>query len=180
MRLEDMLGSVKEKWLDATAKFSENPVYKYAVDVLSGWGYYTPTYAAQELAVGKDIETVFRTRLLGMAVHMVVMRPSGLLRNYVAKKWNVTQDSSLVDKIKVNLVAITPLQAVTYAGMLAGGMAWSGHYDINEIKSSAYAWIIGVGLGVLHAIPYGFIQDKVRTFFGVKPAFAARETMETM
>lgn len=172
MKLETILQTVNQKWQQTNLKLAENPVYKYGVDVLSGWIYYTPTYAAQELIAGKDIDTVVKTRLIGMVAHTISIRPMGLLRNYVAKKWNVTSESSLTDKIKVNLVAITPVQAVVYAGMLAGGMAWSGHYDW---KSSLYAWVVGVGLGVAHSIPYGFTQDKIRRFFGVTPAITISE-----
>ena len=172
MGLEDKLNWIKDKWLETTVKLSENPVYKYSVDVVSGWLYYTPTYAAQELISGKDPETIIKTRLIGMGAHALAMRPIGLLRNYVAKKWNVTQDSPMIDKIKVNLVAVTPVQSVVYGGMLVGGMTWSGNWDW---ESTAYAWAIGVGLGALHSIPYGFVQDKVRKFFGVKPAIANKE-----
>ena len=172
MGLEKLLEGVKDKWLKTSVKVVKSSIYQYGVDVLSGWLYYTPTYAAQELAVGKDVETIVKTRLIGMAVHAIAMRPVGLLRNYVAKKWDVNQDSPLIDKMKVNLVTVTPVQAVAYAGILAGGMVWSGNYDL---KSSVYAWTIGVGLGALHSIPYGFVQDKVRKFFGVKPAIGAKE-----
>jgi len=172
MGLEKLLDGVKNKWLETSVKVAGSPVYQYGVDVLSGWLYYTPTYAAQEFVAGKDVETIVKTRLIGMAVHATAMRPIGLLRNYVAKKWDVNQDSPLIDKMKVNLVTVTPVQAVAYAGMLAGGMAWSGNYDL---KSSLYAWTIGVGLGALHSIPYGFVQDKVRKFFGMKPAIGAKE-----
>src|SRR3989344_275875 len=142
-------------------------LYKFTVDVASGWIYYTPTYALQEVIAGEDIETIAKTRLIGLAAHALAMRPIGLLRNYVAKKWDVTQESSIVDKVKVNLVAITPIQSVVYGGMLLGGMSWSGNWDW---KASAYAWAIGIGLGALHAIPYGFVQDKVRVYCGIKPA----------
>ena len=135
--------------------------------MISGWTYYTPTYALQEAIAGKDLDTIVKTRTIGILAHAISIRPMGLLRNYLADKWKVTKESSLRDKIKVNLVAITPIQAVVYAGMLAGGMSWSGNYDI---KSSVYAWTMGVGLGALHSIPYGFVQDKIRTMFGVKPA----------
>lgn len=172
--LENIVEKVKDKWLETTVKLSENPAYRYLTDVISGWLYYTPTYALQELASGKDLNTVIKTRLIGMGTHAVVMRPIGVVRNYFAKKWNVTQESPLVDKVKVNLVAVTPIQAVAYGGMLIGGMAWSGNWNWG---ASAYAWGIGVGLGVLHSIPYGFVQDKVRKFFGVKPAIAKKETM---
>ena len=172
MVLEDLLKDVHGKWKEISVQLAGNSKYQYAVDVLSGWTYYTPVYAAQELLAGKDIETVVKTRLIGMAAHTVAMRPIGLLRNHFAQKWNVTSESSFVDKLKVNVVAVIPVQAVVYAGMLFGGMAWSGQYDW---KASAYAWGMGVALGAVHSFPYGSVQDKVRTFFGIKPAIAATE-----
>lgn len=173
MQLEKLVSESKEKWRETCVKSIESPLYRYGVDVSSGWLYYTPTYALQELAAGKDIETVVKTRLIGMAAHAIAMRPIGLLRNYVAKKWGVDEDSSFADKAKVNVVAVTPIQSIVYAGLLAGGMAWSGNYDL---KSSMYAWGIGVALGVPHSVPYGFVQDKVRKFFRVKPAIDAKES----
>ncbi|MBI5065945.1 L-alanine exporter AlaE [Candidatus Woesearchaeota archaeon] len=167
MSLEDKIKFLKEKWLETTVKFADNNFYKYSVDVVSGWVYYTPTYALQEAIVGKDLDTIVKTRALGLLAHAIAMRPMGLLRNYVANKWNVTKKSPLKDKIKVNLVAITPIQSIVYAGMISGGMVWSGKYDL---KSSIYAWCVGVGLGALHAIPYGFVQDAARNIFGIKPA----------
>ncbi|MBU0667466.1 MAG: L-alanine exporter AlaE [Nanoarchaeota archaeon] len=173
MKLENLLETVKDKCLETSVKLSNNPIYKYCVDVTSGWAYYTPTYALQEAIAGKDLETIVKTRLLGMLVHSIVMRPVGLLRNYVAKKWSVTENSSFWDKTKVNLVSVTPIQSIAYAGMLIGGMAWSGNYDW---KASGIAWGIGVGVGALHSIPYGFVQDKFRKFFKVKPAIQKDET----
>jgi hypothetical protein len=172
MSLEEKVEWMKDKYLETTVKLSNNPVYKYGVDVLSGWLYYTPTYAIQEAISGKDPETIVKTRLIGMAAHALVMRPVGLLRNYVAKKWNVTEDSSIADKIKVNLVSVTPPQSIVYGGMLMGGMAWSGNWNW---EATAYAWAIGVGLGALHSMPYGYVQDKVRKFFGIKPAIVKKE-----
>lgn len=175
MDLENIINNLKEKWEEKWAEKSKQigtAVYNYSVDVGSGWLYYTPTYALQELAAGKDIETVIKTRVIGMAVHAGIMRPTGLLRDYFANKWSVTKDSSLSDKIKMNIAAVTPIQSIVYAGMLVGGMAWSGNYDW---KASIYAWGAGVALGALHAVPYGYVQDGVRTFFGVKPAIKEKE-----
>ncbi len=177
MKLEEIIngkygGAEPETKAGRTGNYKDT-FYKYLVDVFSGWLYYTPTYAVQELAAGKDLETVIKTRLIGMAAHALVMRPTGLLRDYLAAKWGVTKESSLADKVKVNLVAVTPLQAVVYAGLLAGGMAWSGNYDF---KSSLYAWTVGTALGAFHAILYGFVQDLVRKFSGVKPAIDEKES----
>jgi hypothetical protein len=173
MTLEDTIGALKDKWLETTVKLSNNSAYRYSVDVVSGWLYYTPTYALQEAIAGKDLKTIAKTRLLGLGVQAVFLRLTGLCRNYYAKKWGVTKESPLMDKIKVNFVATTPIQAVAYAGLLAGGMALSGKWDW---KSTLFAWGVGTVLGAFHSIPYGYVQDATRRFFGIRPAIAEKET----
>ena len=148
-------------------KNSERKFYRYCVDVASGWMYYTPTFALQEVIAGKDLETILKTRVIGLAVHLISVSSIGALRNYMAKKEGVTESSSAWDKIKVDLKAVTPVQASVYAAMLLGGMAWSGNYDW---KATAIAFALGVGLGAVHSIPYGKFQDKFRKTFGVEPA----------
>ena len=54
MGIEEALDAAKDQGLETSVKLAENPIYKFAVDVLSGWAYYTPIYAIQELASGKD------------------------------------------------------------------------------------------------------------------------------
>ena len=159
--------TLKERWEQYCDKNKDGPFYKYCVDVASGWTYYTPLYALQEFASGKDLETIVKTRLIGLVAHSIAMRPTGLARDYVAKKLNVTKDSPLKDKIKVNVISVTPIQLVVYAGMVIGGMAWSGNYDW---KSSTLAWVIGVGVGAAHSLAYGPFQDKFRNSFGIPPA----------
>ncbi len=170
MALEKLLDAVKAARDNCKSKIPEG-VYNYCVDVVSGWAYYTPVYAIQEAACGKDFETIVKTRLVGLAAHAIAMRPIGLLRNYVAKKMKVTKESPFLDKLKVNILSVTPPQAVVYGGMLAAGNALSGNYDL---KSSALAWGLGVGLGAIHAFPYGIVQDKIRSACGVKPAIQQR------
>ncbi len=166
MALENLVSTVKAARDTCKSKIPEG-VYNYCVDVVSGWAYYTPVYAIQEAACGKDFETIVKTRLVGLAAHAIAMRPIGLLRNYIANKMQVTKDSSFLDKLKVNVLSVTPPQAIVYGGMLAAGNALSGNYDA---KSSLLAWGVGVGLGALHAFPYGVVQDKIRGACGVKPA----------
>src|SRR3989344_9031233 len=139
----------------------------YWVDVASGWSYYTPVYAVQEAIAGKELDSIAATRAIGLAMHAVATRPIGKVRNYFANKWNITKESSFSKKLGLNLVAVTPIQAVAYAGMLLGGMVISGKYDWD---SSVKAWIVGTGLGALHAFPYGSFQDGFRRLCGVQPA----------
>jgi hypothetical protein len=178
MNLETRIDKLQGKWAETVVKLADNPVYKYAVDVVSGWTYYTITYglqeiAAQEIATGHlDMDKVIKTRLIGMGVQAAVLRPVGMLRNHIAKKYDVTKESSFKDKLKVNFIATTPIQSTVYSGMLLGGMAWSGNWDW---KSFGYALLMGIGFSALHSFPYGVVQDRTRKFFGIKPAIGNKE-----
>jgi hypothetical protein len=160
-------GNLSVKLREEKADGANRPFYKYSVDVVSGWLYYTPTGIVQEMLAGKDMHAIVATRTLGLVAHATTIRPIGLVRNMVAAKLNVTKSSPFLDKVKVNLIGVTPIQSVTYSAMLLGGMAWAGVYDW---EASARAWVITVGLGVLHSFPYGWFQDRVRRFFNVQPA----------
>ncbi|HLC72773.1 MAG TPA: L-alanine exporter AlaE [Candidatus Nanoarchaeia archaeon] len=160
------------RWKSHCKENVERAFYKWSVDVSSGWLYYTTAYGLQELAAGQDPATIIKTRSLGMLVHAAVMRPIGKLRNHIARRMQVTQESSLLDKMKVNALATVPIQSVAYAGMLAGGMALSGHYDW---KSSLVSWGLGMALSIPHSLVYGPFQDSYRNLFGVQPAIKKTE-----
>lgn len=166
------------RWKQYCKKHAERWSYKYAVNVSSGWLYYTTTYGLQELATGNDLETIVETRKIGMLVQTVAMPLIGLLRNKIAEKRGVTKESSLLERMKVNALAILPIQAFAYTGMLLGGMANTGNWDW---KSAAAAWTVGMLTAVPHSLVYGPIQDSYRKFFGVQPAIKQTQstTLET-
>ncbi|MDP1695261.1 MAG: hypothetical protein Q8L34_07035 [Candidatus Woesearchaeota archaeon] len=164
--------SWKDRWNNHCKANAHRWFYKYSVDVSSGWLYYTTTYGLQELLAQTDHDTVYETRKIGMLVHAAVMRPIGWLRNKIAEKMHVTKESPLVDKMKVNALAIVPIQAFVYAGMLMGGMYRTGNW---EWKSTATAWTIGMLTAVPHSLFYGPIQDRYRRFFGIAPAIKKTE-----
>src|SRR3989338_6677287 len=88
-------------------------VADWFVDVSAGWTFFTPVYAAMEHYVaGMDSEKVFDSRSAGMVANEIAMRPTGLLRNRLAKRWNVTKESSWYMKVAVNVCAGTPIQAI--------------------------------------------------------------------
>lgn len=126
-----------------------------------------PNLRTAELICGADLETITRTRGIGLVAHAIIMGPVGKLRNYTAERWNVTRESSFLEKLKINLVALTPPQAVVYGGMLVAGMTWSGESDW---KAAAAAWTLGVGVGAFHAFPYGWFQDRFRRVCGIEAA----------
>ncbi len=144
------------------------------VDIMSGWIYYTPTYALQEFICGNDLETITKTRVIGLAAQAIAMRPVGMLRDYVANKKEITEESKLIDKMKVNLIAVTSPQSVIYAGMLLGGMAWSGEYNWGPAIS---AWAVGTSLGAIHSLAYGPFQDIFRKKMKVEPAIKPAKSL---
>lgn len=197
--LEQVL--VKE---DSKLKKTGKALWSYTVDMVSGNTFYTTVYGLQELAffhgsqylqdLGMDIPTegnlegLFRTRLIGLAAGLFFFKPIGMARNYVANKMQVNKDSSLINKVKVNLAAITPIQAVVYAGMLAGGATWA-HYSnttgndpdlFNSVVETLSdfpiaTWVAGTFGGAIYAFPYGQFNDWCRKKAGVKPAIADSE-----
>ena len=46
MGIEEKVYDVTDGWFDKTANFCKRNAYQYSIDVLSGWMYYTPMYAA--------------------------------------------------------------------------------------------------------------------------------------
>lgn len=135
----------------------------YIVDVSSGWTFFTPIYGAMEsFVVGMDSEKVLKSRLAGLVGHAIAMRPTGLLRNALAKKWNVTKESPFYKKWAVNACAQTPIQAVIYTGMLI----YSGA-SLDEIKVA-----LPIGLAIAFPLfePFGWWMDTWRKFWGKKPA----------
>ena len=138
-------------------------VANYLVDVSAGWTFFTPIYAAMEHYVADmDSEKVFSTRTAGLVAHAIAMRPTGILRNKLAKKWNVTKESSWYKKTAVNVCAGTPIQAVMYTGMLV--------YSGASMEEVAVALPTGLAMAIPLFEPFGRWMDKWRKMWGKKPA----------
>ncbi|MEK6934647.1 MAG: L-alanine exporter AlaE [Nanoarchaeota archaeon] len=142
---------------------AKNVASDYLVDVSAGWTFFTPIYTAMEHYVaGMDSGEVFDSRSTGLVAHSVAMRPAGLLRNALAKKWNVSKQSPFYKKWAVNACAQTPIQAVMYTGMLA--------YAGASPQEIAIALPIGLAMAFPLFEPFGRWMDKWRKIWGKKPA----------
>lgn len=129
--LEKIVGEVKQEKQNSvinSSTYERKGTYQkikdtatdYLVDVSSGWTFFTPIYAMMEhYVVGMDSGKVFDSRSAGLVAHAIAMRPTGMLRNKLAKKWDVTKESPWYKKVAVNVCAGTPIQAVMYTGILA-------------------------------------------------------------
>ncbi len=167
MTLGEILEAVSDKWLETSTRLSGNKVYRYGVDVLGGSLFYTPAYAIMELGTGNDPKTVLANRVVGVGVHASVMGYVGKRRNRIAEAEGVTKDSLFRKQAMVNFKAITPVQLVVYPIMLGAAQTISGEWDL---VAAGYACAIGVGFGSSLAYPFGIVQDRVRRFFGIRPA----------
>jgi hypothetical protein len=167
----------KDKWLELGSKLSQYSVYRYAVDFSSGAIYYTTTYGIQELLSGKDTDAIIETRKMGLIAHAILLRYIGLRRNKAAKKYGVTKDSSFCLKLKANIESIVPVQAPAYALMLLYGMLKTNKWNQDSWESTGYSLLLGVGLSAFHAFPYGYVADKFRGAFGMKPAIDKKEEL---
>ena len=167
MTLEDIQSEVYEERGIVRKLWDTVKSPEYQADVLGGWLYYTPIYGLQEIAFGKETNEMMMTRLIGLGMHAALMRPVGKLRDYLAQKRGVTKKSPFKDKLKINLLAITPIQTVAYALMLTGGMALSNKWNL---ESSFYNWMLGTALSAVHAFPACWVQDKIRGLYGLAPA----------
>ncbi len=135
----------------------------YLVDVSAGWTFFTPIYAAMERFVaGMDVGEVVDSRTAGFVAHAIAMRPTGLLRNKLAKKWNVNKESPWYKKAAVNVCAATPIQAVMYTGMLT--------YAGVSMEEMAVALPTGLAIAVPLFEPFGRWMDRWRKFWKKKPA----------
>jgi len=135
----------------------------YIVDVSAGWTFFTPTYAAMEyLITGMSSEEVLKSRLAGLVAHSIAMRPTGLLRNKLAKKWGVTKQSRFYKKWAVNACAQTPIQAVLYTSMLL--------YSGASPEEISVALPLGLAIAFPLSEPFGRWMDRWRKVWGKEAA----------
>ncbi len=135
----------------------------YLVDVSSGWIFFTPLYAAMEyFAFDGDFEKIKRSRGAALVAHAIAMRPTGKLRNYFAKKWNVNKKSPFKKRLAVNVTAGTPIQALLYTGALL--------YSGASINEFLVALPTGLAIGAPLFEPFGLWMDKWRKIWGKEQA----------
>lgn len=135
----------------------------YLVDVSAGWIFFTPIYTAMEHYIaGMDSGEVFKSRSAGLVAHAIAMRPTGMLRNALANKWNVTKESPWYKKVAVNVCAGTPIQAMMYSGMLA--------YSGASMDEIAVALPTGLAMAIPLFEPFGRWMDTWRKIWKKKPA----------
>lgn len=161
MSLEECLDSEKRYDPALATRFR-----KYAVDVCAGWAYYLPTFALGIEAVigGMEPAEIYHSRLMASAVHAAIMRPVGFLRNYLPKKFGVTEESPQWKKSLIDLGSVAAMQIPVYIGILS-----SAGVDLSEPRKQA---MIGASFAFtyLTAPVFGRFMDWWRDLHGIEPA----------
>lgn len=149
-------------------KSNDNPkkgiiesVKDYLVDTSAAWSFYTPALAASELLLaGMDSKEVLKSRLYGMGVQALVMRPYAKFRQWWANYWNTNKDSSSIKKFLVDTSATALYQIPVYSAILYESGA--------SFDEASVALPFGVAIGASLGRLYGKWLDKWKKICGRK------------
>jgi hypothetical protein len=134
----------------------------YLVDSLAGLTFFTPVNAFNELFIADmSAQTCIKSRLIGIGIGLVVNRPYGIYREWLAKLMNANAESSKMKKFIVDVIALDTFCLPFFCGL----------YYVAGATFREAAIAIGMALitGTITARPYGWYLDKFRKLFGTKP-----------
>ncbi len=127
----------------------------YLVDTSASWVFYTPLMALEEAAIaGMEPNEVIKSRLAGIAVQSLVMRPYGKFRQGWANYWGANESSSKLKKTLIDTSSSVLYQLPVYSSILALAGA-----SFDEI---CVALPLGLVIGITSGRPYGYFLDKWR------------------
>ena len=156
------------KYIDTTVESVDavktNPIKSYFVDCFSTTSFYTPAFTITELLSGMESDEIFTSRLAGFGFHVTIGRPYGWARKKWANLWHVGPESSKFQKFLVDTSLFLMVQPPLYAGVL--------HFTGTSKEETLAAIVSGTITGIATGRPFGWWQDKVRSYFGTKPALS--------
>jgi hypothetical protein len=137
---------------------------KYLVDGVSKVLFYVPPTALWEFYVANmEIEEVAISRSVATGINLIVGGFQGKIRDYAAKKLNLTKASSEWKKTTLD----TCINALIGSGTYASALTASGA----SLEESLYALPFGVIIATTTGRPYGWFQDKFRMLFNINEAY---------
>jgi len=159
----------------------------FTADTLTMLVYATPICMGIEMGVMKmSLYESLSARGLAQPVNFATSRPYGKWRNFLFKKGNVKEDSSFVKKSLTEMLAFGSCQAPLYGAITGTTKIVSESmkletplYQFQTLMNGAsnVDWSdVGSGVGLVTALSpvigptYGWVNDKVRSYFGVPSA----------
>lgn len=145
-------------------RFRDNPVYKYVVDTGANISYSVAVMSTIEYcALGMEPEQVVKSRAAAQLMNMVISRPYGMYRDYVFKRFGVSEESSGVKKYLADLFVFNTMGIPMYMGILA----FSGA-DAQQIAMGACTVPV---ISTFMSRTLGWWIDRVRKWCGVRTAY---------
>lgn len=142
-------------------KYQEG-IKNYFIDITASITFYTPIMAPMEYFIADmSGEEVLKSRSSAIGIAFLAARPNGIFREWWARKWNATPESSRIKKILVDTSSLMVFQIPTYITILTISGA-----SLSEI---VVALPTGLAIGVTAGRPYGYFLDKWRKLWGGKP-----------
>ncbi len=150
---------------------SGSTVYRWAVDTSSSVTYNTPIGVANEVFLANlSFSQSLHIRGMNAALAMITARPYGMVRDYVFKKLDTHDDSSIIRKAMSNAAASVLFGTPIYAATLFLNGA-----DRKQVICSV---AFGILTSPVTSTLSGMYYDKVRRLFGLKPACDIRRGKE--
>lgn len=168
--LEKIVEGTKPKEVKDTRNFykkAKDAITNYLVDVSAGLIFYNPIMAVGEhFIAGMEGDKVLDSRLGASLAQAICMRPSGMLRNWSADKFGLTEDSPWYKKGISDTLSILTLQIPSYFVALynAGASLEQG------AKAIGMATVITATMNNGTKLGFGKWMDYWRGLWGKKKA----------
>jgi hypothetical protein len=142
---------------------AKEAVSNYLVDVSAGLIFYNPIMATGEhFVAGMDSSEVLNSRLGASVAQAICMRPSGMLRNWSAKKFGLTKESPWYQKMASDVASILTLQIPAYSVALYNAGV--------SLEEGLKALGVAATITTVSGRPFGKWMDYWRGIWGKKKA----------
>jgi len=153
-RIKSIIGEEK------TERLTSNKIYKFAVDAVA-MNVFSLSYAINEkLIVGMDWTEVGKTRIAAAIGNTIIGRPYGIYRDYMMKKFNVTEESHWSKKYVSDVFIFVTGQTPIYLMYLAV----AGANPEEMVKGATFLTLVAP----LTGRPQGITYDYCRKQFGIE------------
>ncbi len=119
--------------------------------------------ANELLVVGLSPEQTLRSRAISIPLNAITGRPYGAYRDFLLKKLKITEKSGFFKKALGEFASYTSFWTPVYSIIL-----YCIGADNDQIMAGAVSASI---MSTFISHPYGWLQDKARGLFGVKPGY---------
>ncbi len=119
--------------------------------------------ANEMLVVGLSPEQTLKSRAISIPLNTITGRPYGAYRDFLLKKLKITEKSGFFRKALGEFASYASFWTPIYSTIL-----YCLGADNDQILAGA---VTTAAMSTFISYPYGWYQDKMRGWFGVKPGY---------